>query len=1009
MLLAFGIAAVAAMLVAVFGGAVIARDLLLQRLARDLPRDEQAYRVDLVGFPALTRRLRPDDVAQRALAELTNERPSRIVAFRDFWLDGQFIRLGAIDEPHGHVRVVTGRMPRRCGPTVCEVLQLGRAGKARLDEGDIHLRRVGVGVLHDPQTFGSAFTGLRRQRAQASYPTSIVLLGPRSAALERLPSLELLFRLASWVVPMEPADLHDWQVEDLLRRESLAQATLDHSDPLFILSGPDSALTEAKARRDAYGARLALIGGSVAVALFGFALVAAAGLRRGIAGERRRLAQRGATRSQQVVAALTEVGVIGVLGWLIGTVAGALAIALIAWRQGLPSAAVVGRALLTPDAALVLTFGLVLAVVVLLVVVSGEDRVEGRARVRPVDIVLAGVVLAAVAGVSRGALHADTLDGGDRTFLLLLPALICVAGGLAAARLLGPVMTLGERLARGGSVPLRLALLALARSPARTAAVGAFLVVTVALLVFAASYRATLEQGARDAAAFAVPFDVTVTSGTSLAGPLDIATPAHYEKLAGGTRAYPVLRRTAIARGAGTSAQSPTVLGLPHDAFSRLPWRSDYAALARSTLAERVEPTKDVALRGVRLPTGTAGLRVEASLSGEPLAVVLVARDRRGHFLRLPLGALTPGRTTLTARVPSGAVEIVSLELDLTKTARAWYFHLDNEGRLLRAPSGVLRLGPLTATGAGGEKRVTDWGGWITRGRTATVLGGIGRALVSYAFEEAESLHLRPRQATDGIVLPVVVSPMIAAAADADGLVQLDFLSTRVTGRVAAVARRFPSIGEGEEFVVADADALETSLDADAPGAGTPGEVWLAAPPHGAGTLERELARSPFSRLERLTQEALYKDAHDDPLALGVSNVLGAAALVALLLAVAGLWLMVLSDLRDERDTFFDLEAQGAGPRTLRTQVRIRALLLLAFGVIGGTVLGFVLSRLAVSLVQVTGAATKPFPPLVLDADLAVVALALVLLVTASLVVVELTVRRAFHASAPERALWSLE
>jgi hypothetical protein len=38
-------------------------------------------------------------------------------------------------------------------------------------------------------------------------------------------------------------------------------------------------------------------------------------------------------------------------------------------------------------------------------------------------------------------------------------------------------------------------------------------VVTIALLVFAAAYGATLDRGARDEAAFAVPLDVTLTPG----------------------------------------------------------------------------------------------------------------------------------------------------------------------------------------------------------------------------------------------------------------------------------------------------------------------------------------------------------------------------------------------------------------------------------------------------------------------------------------------------------------
>jgi hypothetical protein len=1009
-LLVLGVAAVAAMLVGVFGGAVISRELLVQKLVRDLPPGEQAFRAELVGIPVLTREHRPDRAAARALGELSTSKPTKYVAFRDFWVDSQFVRLGAIDGPAREVRLLSGRLPERCDATVCEVLQLGRRGRERLDEDEIHLRRVGIGRLEHRELFGSAFTGLRRQRAQASYPTSIVLLGPSAAALDRLRSLELLFRLTGWVVPAGSSSVHDWQIEGLLRRESRAQGVLADSDPAFVLSGPDAALLEAKARRDAYGARMALIGGSVAVGLFGFALVAAAGLRRGIAGERRRLAQRGATRAQQLVAALTEVSVITALGWIVGIVVGAVAIGAVAWRQGLPAGSVVSHALLTWDAAIVFTLGFLAAIVVLVAVVSAEERTEGRGRVRPLDVALAGLLLAVVVGLSRGALDADALEGRDRTFLLLLPALVCIAGGLAAARLLGPLMALAERLARRGSIALRLGLLALARSPARTAATGAFLVVSVALLVFAASYRATLDRGARDEAAFAVPLDVTLTSGASLAEPIDVGALADYERVARGTRAYPVLRATAVARGSGTSFESPTVLGLPHAAFARMAWRSDYSPTSRSQLAGRLRPAGDTALRVTRLPDGADRVRLGATLRGEPVALTLVLRDARGRFDRLPLGEIGPGHSTLGAKVPPGRADLVALEVSLTSHGRAWFFHLAREVRVLKPPSGVLRLGPLTATGGNGAAElVTDWRGWVARGRTATLTEPAGSARVAYHFEEPDSLFLRRAQPTDGLALPVVASRSVADAAGPNGLVTLEFVNVQVRARVVGVARRFPTVGEDEPFVVADATGLETALDADAPGAGTPGELWLAAPRHAAGALARELARPPFAQLARSTQDALYEQAHGDPLARGVSSVLGAAALVALLLAVAGLWLMVLSDLRDERDTFFDLEAQGAGPDTLRMHLRIRALLLLAFGVLGGLLLGFVLSRLVVSLVQVTGAATTPFPPLVLDVGAGSVAAGLAVLVAAGLVAVELTVRRAFRSAAPERASWSFE
>ncbi len=1004
-LLVLGIAAAAGMLVAVFGGTIIARDLSLQRMVRELPEDQRSFRVDLAGLPALSRELRPDDVARRALSELTSAEPIRVVAFRDVWLDGVFIRLAGIDGHRELIRVVSGRLASRCDAEVCEVLQIGSGGRPELDESDIHLVRVGTGELRDPGRFGTVFTNLRRQRAQGSYPKSTLLLAPGAQPLERLPSVELLLRLASWVVPLATADIHEWQIDDLLQRESRAQAILEQADPTFALAGPDTALLDAKARGNAYGERMALIGGSVAVALFGFALVAAAGLRRGIGGERRRLAQRGATRGQVFVATLTEVGVLAALGWLLGIVAGALVIGAVAAAKGLPAWATLRHALLTSDAALVMTFGFVLAVAVLLAVVSGDEREQRRSRIRLLDVVALGAVLAVVVGISRGELDAGS---GDTTFLLLLPALICIAGGLIAARVLGPLMALAERTARRGSIALRLALLALARSPARTAAAGAFLVVTIALVVFAAAYSATLERGARDEAAFAVPLDVTVTSGSSLVEPLDAAPLARYERLGEGVRAYPVLRTTANAVGTGTSIESPTVLGLPSEAFARMRWRSDYADHSRSALVADVSPGRNVSLRGVRLPPGAGEVQLWVRLQGEPLTFALVVRDRRGRLSRVRLGTPKPGGSTLTARVPASAKDVVALEMSLTTDGRQWLLHLVHEGRLIKARTGVASLGSLLATGSRGRQVVTDWQGWVVPGRTAKREAGVATR-VAYAFQDDVELLLRPPQATDGKPLSVIASPAVAAAAGPEGLLTLDFFNVQVAGRVVGVARRFPSIGESEQFVVADEGALATALDADAPGTGTPGELWVLLPHGDADAVAASLARTPFSQLDATWQQDLYESAHGDPLARGVSWVLAAAALVALLLAFAGLWVTVLSDLRDERDTFFDLEVQGAGPETLRTHLRIRALVLLGFGGVGGALLGFVLSQLVVSLVQVTGTAIDPFPPLVLDAGLAAVAVALLVLVVASLVAVELTVRGAFRGASPERTSWSFE
>jgi ABC-type antimicrobial peptide transport system permease subunit len=139
-----------------------------------------------------------------------------------------------------------------------------------------------------------------------------------------------------------------------------------------------------------------------------------------------------------------------------------------------------------------------------------------------------------------------------------------------------------------------------------------------------------------------------------------------------------------------------------------------------------------------------------------------------------------------------------------------------------------------------------------------------------------------------------------------------------------------------------------------------------------------------------------------DPLARGALLTLAGTAAVALLLALLGLLLTVVGDMRDDRGELFDLEAQGASPATIRSHLRLRALLVAVFGILGGLALGAILSALVISLVSVTAGSAEPEPPLLLSLDvplLAAAAVAYVLL--AALLVAAAT---ALRGRAPARA-----
>ena len=113
-----------------------------------------------------------------------------------------------------------------------------------------------------------------------------------------------------------------------------------------------------------------------------------------------------------------------------------------------------------------------------------------------------------------------------------------------------------------------------------------------------------------------------------------------------------------------------------------------------------------------------------------------------------------------------------------------------------------------------------------------------------------------------------------------------------------------------------------------------------------------------------------------DPLARGALIALTGAALVALALALLGLVLVVSSDLRDESGELFDLETQGAEPATLRRHLRLRALFVTAFGIVGGVLTGVALGALVLDLVKLTAGALPAQPPLVLSIDWALLLLA---------------------------------
>jgi hypothetical protein len=408
----------------------------------------------------------------------------------------------------------------------------------------------------------------------------------------------------------------------------------------------------------------------------------------------------------------------------------------------------------------------------------------------------------------------------------------------------------------------------------------------------------------------------------------------------------------------------------------------------------------------IDLPAGATRLTLPVRLKGVGVVLTLAVKDERGRTRALELTRVHRGSSVLTARLPSGGrLGVVGLQLTLPLDEQFFFAHRETEGNVSAAPSGVIDLGPLRANDA----RVTSWAGWSLRagGGAARTRGGVR---LSFAFPDTGArLMFRPQEPTDGKAMPVVVAREIASAAGGVGSrTRLDFEDVDIPVQIVGVASRLPTVPQSSgPFVLADAAWLQTAIDAGAPGEGTPNEVWLSARDEPAAAAA--LRRPPFAALDVTSRAAIQRRLAGDPLARATARALGASALVALVLAVLGFWVGVLSEVRDERSDFFDLEAQGVPPARLRAQLRTRSVILLVVGLVGGAALGALLSLLVVSLVRISATTALPEPPLRFDPAWLESALAIVALAIVTLAVAEGTSLAAFRSSRPERASWSLE
>jgi hypothetical protein len=936
--------------------AAVTADAALGRALAGLPAGERSAIVSFNGFLGDADAASADALARRDLPALVDGPIRRQLEFRALAdSTGQPFTLAASDDLPSAVRITSGRLPRSCTPTRCEVVVLAASGvRDPVVRSGYGLVIVGHVERTDPLLLTGTFD---------PGPQQPVLLADGVDAAAHNEPLSLIQHSYGWVAPLDRHMIIKLGVDDWTRTATDVADRLWTARAMMVLVTPDQTIREQAARANASAQRFGLLAGGCAVLLLGSALIGGAALRPDETRFVTALRRRGLSplRIRAVVAG--EALAVALAAAVVGLLCGGAVAAGLAAGAGLPPTS---TALTALRAGLPAVLGLSVGAFALLALTlwprtGRPDQVEERSAWRTLTGAGLACLLALLLVISRGAVTSGSGDGDP--LLIAMPALVLLTVGLATARTWPWVVRAGYRLLPRAAVGSRLGIAGIAARPLLAASTVALLAAAVGATGFAASYRSTLSRGAADQAAFQVPTAARISPGAGLRPVLSVAPLADYQRLAPGGRAVPVLRQAGSIRAGSQNADVVQFVGLPPGALGGLRrWPTVVAGPGPGTVARAIGTPKPV--RGVQLPVGRA---LQIQLAGDvpdvDLTAWLRADDGRERSVLLTARRNGPG-SVLTGDLPAEAGtawSLTALSLNQPVDASTHRQHALGEGKTGRAvPSG--RIG-LRSVLVDDETVPRPWSQWTGTGLAVSTDGA--SAVLDYELT-ASTLVINSRPAgagnpQSGTPLPVAADPVTAA----DGpLLTLTLNGAPVQARVVATLPRFPTVTG--RFVVADGEALSSLIDQTTPGAGQPGEIWLDL--SGSAVVAQARARLavvPFAGVQAVWSADVEHALRTDPVARGASQLLILAAVLTLLVALAALVLLVVGERAEDAGELYTWEANGVRPGVLRRALWIRAVLVATIAVPAGVFGGLVLTRLTARLVNLTAGAGVPQPPLV--------------------------------------------
>ncbi|CAM5790537.1 ABC3 transporter permease protein domain-containing protein OS=Cellulomonas persica OX=76861 GN=CPE01_17770 PE=4 SV=1 [Cellulomonas persica] len=621
-----------------------------------------------------------------------------------------------------------------------------------------------------------------------------------------------------------------------------------------------------------------------------------------------------------------------------------------------------------------------------------QDRKQALAR-SGVD--LAVVVVAGVALWQLLRHGSPVLDGsgGFDPLLVAAPALVLLAGGVLAGRVLPLVAGVGEVVARRSrALVAPLTAWEISRRPRRAA--GAVLLVTLAVAVgtFAQGWHDTWRTSQREQAELEVGTDLRVTD---LDGSV-LDQSARVAAVDGLSVVSPVGMRqvqAGVATGPAPSVSGITTTMLAVDtrhAGDLLRGRLDGGWSAATAGLAPASP-----VTGVPVPAGTSELgltltaRVTADLGPGVSALTsasLVVQDARGARVSLdlppvptPLGDAPDEPTELTVPLPEGlgAVQVIGVSLRLTIPGDLWGM-LDAQVWDLPWEAA---LGDVRALDADGEPTPLDLGRgqwrtsggvplydpWIRLGSTwvdddglhVTGTPNLGivadnqAALFTTSFDREPIVH--------ALVTPDLLAQLSATE---DDVLAIDVDGTVVQLRIDGQVPYLPGLPRGAALLV-DRDSLLRATLVTGSRATLTDEWWALVDDDDARDAAAAVQAAGVGRTTTRVEAAAQ--ATDGPLHVAIPAALWIVTLSAVALAVAGIALSATVAVRTRRLELARLQALGASQGSLARSIVGEYLLLGVIGTAAGIGVGALLAWVVGPLVTVSPRGLAPVPAVVVQ------------------------------------------